>query len=306
MAQLAFDLTYDGPRVEHGGAIPVRSVTPALDALDELVRVASLAAFPSREPATLTLRGTEEGSLVLQLLLEAGWDHLVDVFSSDSATALVNLFELVLGGYGLFELISKLRGRRIVEEGPTGPAGTVDVVLEDGERITVDADVLALHRNAVVRKRARTVVQPLELDGVDRLTIVRDSEITVSLGTDDVPSFDPPPLVEEPLADLVEEGIVVSIAAPSFKENKWRFDYGGSTFAAAMDDPVYRQDVESGREAFRAGDMLRVDMRVIQSRSDDGLHTERRVMRVIDYIPRGVQLRLSEPAADGDDDAHAA
>jgi hypothetical protein len=306
VAQLAFDLTYDGPRLHDGGAMPVTVVAPALEALDEIVREASLTAFPDREPATLTLRGSDEGSLVLQLVLEAGWDHFVDIFSSDATSALANLFQLVGGGYGLFALIRQLRGRRIAKVLDKGDAGTdVELVLDDGEIITVPVHVLAIYRNAAVRKRARAVVEPLELDGVNRMHIVHNSEITLSIGPEDLGSFDPPPTVAETVGDIVVEGVMVSIAAPSFTENKWRLNDGTSTFPAAMDDSLFRSDVEAGREAFRAGDTLRVDMRIIQSRGEDGvLSTERRVLRVTEHVQRPTQMRLHEP--DDDNSAHAA
>jgi hypothetical protein len=232
----------------------------------------------------------------------AGTDHsAVDQAKADAKEAHAQLAQVRCE-----RDLLRLKGRSIVQERRSiGPMDDeVEVVLDDGEVITVPAQVLALYRNATVRKRARTVIEPLELDGVNRLRVVHDRETTVSIGTQDLPSFDPPPMVEELVSDLVVEGMMVSIAAPSFTENKWRLSDGTSTFPAAMDDAEFRQEVEAGRESFRAGDALRVNMRIIQSRSLDGsISTERRVVRVVEHIPRPTQLRLD---AQGDDSAHAA
>jgi hypothetical protein len=49
-------------------------------------------------------------------------------------------------------------------------------------------------------------------------------------------------------------------------------------------------------EAFRKGDMLRVRMQVDQTRRGDRLSTERRILEVLEHIPRPEQLRLDEGA----------
>lgn len=305
MTQLEFELTYDGPLLDGTGAMPVRDVAKALESLDAIIRAASLVAFPSREPAGLAVRGSDEGSLVLRLVVESGWEHLVDIFGSDDATAMTNLFGLVGGASGIFAFIRKRRNRQISEEISSDDARKVTVVFEDGERVTVPVEVLELHRNLNVRKRTRDVVEPLHLEGVEEMRFVRQRDVTVELTKADVTSFDPPPVAAETVSDTVLRGIVVSIASPSFTENKWRLDDGASTFAAALDDTVYRADVEAGRESFRAGDHLKVDLRVIQTQTVDTIHLERRVVRVLEHIPRSTQLRFvdSEHVDDGGRDA---
>jgi hypothetical protein len=76
---------------------------------------------------------------------------------------------------------------------------------------------------------------------------------------------------------------------------------GSSTFYAALDDEFFKAAIDAGRESFRAGDMLRCRMEIIQSRGEDGtIHTERRVLKVVEHIARDVQMLL-EPRGDDDD-----
>jgi hypothetical protein len=108
-------------------------------------------------------------------------------------------------------------------------------------------------------------------------------------------------MVEEPMTNNVVE-TVVEIASPSFTEgDKWRLSDGGSTFYASLEDQSFKAAIDAGRESVRAGDMLRCRMEIIQSRGQDGsIHTERRVLKVIEHLPRGVQLLLDGPDDDGD------
>src|SRR5688572_17376787 len=116
MAETAFGVTYDGPALVTG-RMPVRELAPALLALGDVFAEASLVAYPDRPPVALDIKATEEGSFVVQLILETPdevWDQVVDIFGSDAVSALVNLKELVIGsGFGLFWLIKRLKGRRI-------------------------------------------------------------------------------------------------------------------------------------------------------------------------------------------------
>jgi hypothetical protein len=101
VAQTAFEVTYDGPALADG-RMPVRDLAPALLALGDLFAEASALVYPEREPVALNIKATQEGSFVVQLILESAWDDVLDIFNSDAATALVNLKEIILlGGGGL-------------------------------------------------------------------------------------------------------------------------------------------------------------------------------------------------------------
>ena len=295
MAETAFGVTYDGPDLV-SGRMPVRDLAPALLALGDIFAEASVLLYPDRKPAALNIQATREGSFEVQLILETAWDHLIDIFGSDAAAALLNLKEYIVGGsFGLFWLIKRLRGRRIArrDEGPAG--GMIRLTLDDGTVIEVPAAVLELYGNIGVRKHVRDVVEPLTREGVDRLEFRSESEVTVQITAGDVDAYEVPADEAVPLEDI-EIPMVVSIASVAFTEgNKWRLSDGERTFFASIDDTGFLERVDHGIEAFRNGDMLRTRMRIQQSQQADGLHSDYHVLEVVEHIPRQMQLRLDAP-----------
>lgn len=52
--------------------------------------------------------------------------------------------------------------------------------------------------------------------------------------------------------------------------------------------------------SFRGGDVLRARIKIQQSRTDDALHTEYSDLRVLERVPRGIQLSLEDPESDAE------
>jgi len=299
LAETTFAVTYEGSALVDG-RMPVQDLAPALLSLGELFTEASALVYPDREPVALDIRATQEGSFEIDLILTArdAWNHFVDFFGSDGASAVANLFEIVGGAAGLFFFVKHLHGRRVVARERVPESGKVRLDLDDGTVIEVSTEVLALYENVQVRERARAVVEPLRKKGVARLIFKAKQETTVTIEQESVPAYDLPEPEEISLSDDTVE-MAVSIASVAFTEgNKWRFSDGENTFYATIEDGAFLERIDHGIEAFRKGDILRCRMRVIQSQSEEGLHTERRVVEVTEHIRRGIQLRLRE----GEDD----
>ncbi|HEX8054060.1 MAG TPA: hypothetical protein VF517_13800, partial [Thermoleophilaceae bacterium] len=240
-----------------------------------------------------------EGSFEVQLILEAAglWDSVVDLLNKDAADALANLMQIVGGTYGLFAFIRMVK-RRLIKGQEQVERGNVRLTLEDGETLEVPTEVFDLYRNVQVRKRARQVVEPLNRRGVERLELRTEEDITVSISSSDVTSFEPPEDIDVPLLERESE-MVLAIASVAFiKDNKWRFSDGERTFYANIEDPLFVDRVEKGIEFFRKGDFLECRLRIVQSQQGDALHTDYYVTEVIRHIPRQVQMPLDLPPPD--------
>jgi hypothetical protein len=299
--ETTFEVVFDGPGLGDG-RMPVRDFAPALLALGELFVDASSVVHPDQPPAALKIRATEEGSFVIDLVLEApnAWNQFVNLFNSDGANALVNFRDAVIGGVGLYWLIKQIRGRKITSRDESPKAGYIKITLEDSTILEVPSEVLSLFENLRVRKKARQFVEPVARDGIDRVEFRREQETTVAVEEADLPAYEVPDVEEVPLLDEESE-MVVSISSVVFNEgNKWRFTDGERNFSAAIEDESFRERVDKGIESFRSGDMLRCKMRMVQKRRADALQTDYFVVNVEEHIPREVQLRL-----DGGDDRSA-
>jgi hypothetical protein len=299
MAETSFGVTYDGPALADG-RMPVSDLAPALLALGELFAEASVLVYPDREPVSLNIQATNEGSFDVALLLATGgaWDQVVGLFSSQTATALATLTTFVVGGTGLFAWIKTQRNRAIVKRERDPETGHIRVTFPDGTQVEVPAEVLALSENLSIRKKARAVIQPLLRSEIDRVDMRSDHEVEVSITDSDVEAFTVPEPEDVPLTDQKIE-MAVSIASAVFTEgNKWRFSDGERLFYASIEDWAFLDRVDKAIEVFRKGDVLRCNMHVVQVQRDGNLHADYTVLDVLKHIPKMPQLTL-----DGDDDA---
>jgi hypothetical protein len=301
VTETAFDLAYQGDALADG-QMPVRDLAPSLLALGEIFAEASLLVAPGRPPAALNIQATKEGSFIVHLLL-GGWDDMVDIFSSDDATTLVNLQSAIIGGAGLFAIIKRLRGRAVIATKQTPELGQITLTLDDETTLTVPLAAWNLYGNVEVRKKTRDVVRPLAKPGVDSLVFEVEKEVTVRVEEEDVDAFELPIGLPEPLG-ANEVDLVLSIVSVAFKDdNKWRLSDGQTTFYATIRDEHFLKRVSEG-EPFRSGDMLRCHLRITQSKDDEGLHTEYEVLSVDEHIPRQPQMQIEMPRdnEDGDPD----
>ncbi len=98
VAETRFAVLYEGPALENG-RMEVRDLAPALLALGDLFREANTVVNPGLPPISLQIRATAEGSFVVELILAQPdlLQQLVDFFTSDQVTALINLREMIIG-----------------------------------------------------------------------------------------------------------------------------------------------------------------------------------------------------------------
>lgn len=191
MAETSLSVVYDGEALE-AGRMEVRELAPALLAFAELFRDGNAILHPDDPPVSLHVQATERGSFdVYLVLVQEGVERVVDFFTSDGADALVNLKEYVVGaGVGLFWLIKQVRARKVIGAAPSGEAGSIVLVLDDGTTFTVAAPVYELYRRPTVRRHARQVVGPLNRPGINELrTVLGDDHAGESVGVDDLEYF---------------------------------------------------------------------------------------------------------------------
>jgi hypothetical protein len=86
--------------------------------------------------------------------------------------------------------------------------------------------------------------------------------------------------------------ISVTVISPSFEgANKWRVSDGDGSFAVALLDEVFMLDIAQGRR-FGMGDILVVDMRIVQTLIAGKIKLERTVTKVHQHITKAEQLTL--------------
>jgi hypothetical protein len=303
MAEAEFAVRYDGPALTDG-RMPVRDLAPALLALGELFTEASLVAYPDREPVSLNIRATKEGSFLVDLAVHSpdAWDRLIQLLSGQAVTALANLQTILFGAAtgSLLWLIKEIRGRKIASKEPL-PSGLVRLTLVDGIVIEGMPEAVVLYERQSARESAREVVGPLHRPGLERLTFSRsDNQVALTIGEGDLPAFEAPEVAEDILLDREDEA-VLAVATVSFAEGyKWRFSEGDNTFTAAIEDAAFRRRIDAG-EPFRKGDMLRVKLHVVQAQRGNKLQVERAVTEVLEHYPRQLQTQIEMESDENDE-----
>lgn len=275
----------------------VRELAPALIALSNMLEEANKVAFPDSASVKVNVQGNfKGGSFGVDLIaIQSITDQIVSMFSGPEASAFSNLksileaIGLIVGtggaGGGLIGIIKWLRGRKPSSIRTSGDRVVFEVVEESiSETFEVDLVAGRLYQSRVVRKALANVVKPLERDGIDIFASGQDGQTAEVIRKDDAPWFMVAESDADIVSDTVAEHVLLQIESAVFKDdNKWRFSDGSGSFFAEVADPIFVNKINSGDERFGKGDVLVVDLRRIQTISDNGLKMEYSIVRVHEH-----------------------
>lgn len=295
-ATVHFSIKYDGPALE-SHQMDVRELAPALIALSNMLEEANRVAFPDSASVKVNVQGNfKGGSFGVDLIaIQSITDQIVSMFSGPEASAFSNLksileaIGLIVGtggaGGGLIGIIKWLHGRKPSSIRTSGDRVVFEVVEESiSETFEVDLVAGRLYQSRVVRKALANVVKPLERDGIDIFASGQDGQTAEVIRKDDAPWFTVAESDADIVSDTVAEHVLLQIESAVFKDdNKWRFSDGSGSFFAEVADPIFVNKINSGDERFGKGDVLIVDLRRIQTISDNGLKMEYSIIRVHEH-----------------------
>lgn len=304
--QASFTVVYDGEAVR-GHRMDVRDLAPALLGMAELFQAAQQVLSPGAPRVSLQIRATEEGSFMV--LLEVGYQHVVNWLNTDDAIAAGALVTFIGGGGGLFNLLTKRRRAKREEQLPDG---SIRLEMHDNATFIYAPQVVTLAAQPAIRGGVDAVVRPLEREGIDTFDVreTPQAEPWVTITESDLPA------ISEALADddgrtlLVDSKFdqLLTVVAPHFAGGKWKVREGPgghpSWFWISVDDPEFAARVATASVAFTAGDRLLAKVWLRQWATDSGeIHTERSIVRVIKYIPAAQPVQeamfTSAPADEG-------
>ena len=303
-ATVHFSVKYDGPALA-SHQMDVRELAPALIALSALLAESSRVLYPDSAEVRVNVNGSfKGGSFGVDLVaLQSIKDQIVTIFSGPGATAAANLLAILGGiglvgaaGRGLIDVIKWLRGRKPTSIRLEGDKTIFELRLEEEvETFEVDLATGRLYQSRVVRQALAKVVKPLEADGIDIFACGRGDRTETVVTKEEVEFFDMAASGADVVSDAVTESILLQIESAVFKDgNKWRFSDGSNSFFAEIADDAFMARIDSGDERFGKGDVLVVDLRRIQSITDNGLKSEYVIERVRQHkapLQMGLPLR---------------
>ncbi|MDB5818166.1 MAG: hypothetical protein JWQ11_1806 [Rhizobacter sp.] len=290
-ATVHFSIKYDGPALANH-EMDIRELAPALVALATLLEQANREAFPESPEVRVNVLGNfKGGSFGVDLTaVQSITEQLVSMFTGPEATASANLFALLagiglLGSGGLIGVIKWLRGRTPTDVRVDGD----EVFLECQDSTTVetfqvDLITLRLLKSRTVRQTLAKVVKPLEREGIFSFSCGRKGAAKTVVTKEDAAAFEAAAKGAEIVSDTLSEGVLLQIESAVFKEaHKWRLNDGTNSFFAEINDQAFLARIDAGQERFGKGDLLIVDLRRIQSVTNDGLKTEHTLEKVHEH-----------------------
>ena len=288
-----FSIKYDGPALS-SHQMDVRELAPALIALSSLLEEANRAIFNDAADVRVNVHGNfKGGSFEIDLVaLQGIKDQIISIFSGPTATAAANLLAILAGigllksgAGGLIGLVKWLKGRKPSSIRIEGDRTIFELQMSETiETFEVDLAVGKLYQSRVVRQALAKVVKPLEAEGIDVFASAKDGATQAVVSKEEAVFFAVAATDADVVSDTTSERTLLQIESAVFKDgNKWRFSDGSNSFFAEVSDEAFRARIDSGEERFGKGDVLIVDLRRMQSITDNGLKSEYFVVRVHEH-----------------------
>ncbi len=300
MSHATFQIIYDGPALENS-TMDVKDLAPALLALGEAIEQANFSTNHQKASVVLNVRASFKTGCfgiefdVVQSLLEQT-KSLFESNGISSAKEIVETLGFVGGSItasyrGLIGLMRHLKGREIQEITPLKEGNFKFVV--DGESFEVDAKVVSLYRNTLLRKAIqKAITDQLEKDGIDSVAFLNTDNKTFNV----IEKIERQWFAADNNENVISENeltMVLMIESPSFKKaNKWKFSAGGNSFFASINDLVFLDKVDSGQELFGKGDYLTSVVSAKQLMTDSGLKMEYVILKVISHDRKPSQASI--------------
>lgn len=274
-------LRYMGPAVDDG-LMDVYQASSNMIAFSEFMVAAVKSSYGDAVEAKANVAGFGKGSFITDLVFNVA-GPAASIFTSFSSEHLTTVLKEA------FSLWKHLKGAP--PSAVTQSGQTVSVTNNSGNIIQVQTDTL----NLVFSEKGadsvgRFVKDALKQVGVNGIEVASQGKSLAEV-TDQEASYFVPVAKES----LVSENLVTMaliLVAPVFQDgNKWRFSDGANTFSTAVEDEVFLARVNDG-ERFGKGDILTVELRIIQSRTANKISVERSIQRVLEHREAAQQQSL--------------
>lgn len=290
MAELEFELEYDGPALESNEMNARDFATAVLNAA-ELFQVMNADIHPYDPPVSVNIRAVNPGSfdVVLKLLSDTE-----GVLTTAAVVAGANLSALVQIFAGIIRFARHRSRSELVET--TEVPGGIKATFRDGTEIEFPAQVLGLSESYQIRHNINEIVRPVNGEGIESVSIKQEEIVIERIDFQDVQALSGSPraLVIGRETEGTDREVWLDIVSPTFKAgNAWRFSDGGTSFTAKVTDETFLASIEGG-EPFRKGDRLRCILNEVQWTDSGGsLKNRREVVNVLDHVRAEFQPPLS-------------
>lgn len=269
------EIRYQGPALEMG-RMDVFRASENMIAFSELMTAAVKVTYGDYAEVKTEVAGFKEGSFLTGIVITVAGQAMT-IFAALSQE---QLWDVVKGAFELWKILKGDPPKSIENNG-----NFCNVTNNSGQIIQIRTESLNLVFNEKAADAVtRFVANGLEPKGFENLQISygEDQAKVLSVNKHDSKSFKR--ITREQIISDNTNKMIVQIVTAVFQDgNKWRFSDGERPFSAIIEDQHFLDRVNSG-ERFGKGDLLEVDMNVIQK--NDGIKTtiERSIVLVHRHI----------------------
>jgi len=276
---VTFGLEYDGPALANH-EMNVRDLARALLSTGSLFQDLNREVNPTAPNVGVNVRANTEGSFLVELRLIFEIAEQA-VFGDLNAGTLVGL---ISGVGGIIHYTKKRRSNREVSREPIAN-DNVRITYDDSTTLEIPASMLRAADSITIQRNLAEIVQPLDRDGVESVTLRRDEIVIASVNRDERSAFSgSSPSTAVVQLGVTEREVFLTIRNAQFETGRWGFTDGESKFTAAIRDESFLARQHSG-EAFSELDVLRCRIRETQSRDSRGLHASVEIIEVLEHLP---------------------
>lgn len=285
---VSLSVTYDGPEVATG-RMDLRLLATAMASVAQLVDDAARITYGTDAGVRIEVSGDfRRGSFTYQIIASA-----LAELQTHQVKEILEYLGLISGftGVTVVGVLKWLKGRKPdrIER-----VGNEARIVARGQSQVINLQIAQLVVNQSIRADFEGMTQPLERPGINVMRTSGDDTAPVEISRDERESFLAPPPVAE-LLDGGESEPILQLISPNFRiGNKWQFSYPGEApFFAPILDKDFLKRLQRREVSFFFGDLVRVRLRTVVSRTETGtLSTTREILKIIDKIDPPKQWSL--------------
>jgi hypothetical protein len=279
------ELSYKGRAVDDG-EMDVYTAAGAMVAFSDFAIAAAKCVYGEKVEAISKVSGFRRGSFITQLGVQFG-TPILGFFASENAQ---DLYTAITDAVGLWRHLRGLPPQSLSR----ADNGGVSIINHDGQVSITTIHAKNIVFNAVAGKAVeKFIAEPLSGEGMDQVQVTANGDLrseVLSVSHGEAPWFHQ--IAQEEMLAEYDARAALAIETAVFKDgNKWRFSDGASSFWAVIADEEFLRRVDQG-ERFGKGDILIVDMHVVQVQMADKLVTERSILKVLEHKERPSQQTL--------------
>ncbi len=273
MSQLSFD--YEGKSLKN--CIEATDLRQVLDGYNRLVMDAAQLLKGQETDVSFRIKSVRSNSLHIETVVET--------FAAAQAVFPIAL-QLFDGVKTVGEMIKvwldiqkHLQGEppKLVQKVINGNA--VQIENNSGQVIVINGNIYNAFNALDVGNSGQKIAAPFKRRA-ESLTIREDHRDLGTYSAKDATSFKRVASAEQPLETTGE--VFLTVKSPVLEgDGLWRFRYGASTITARMNDDEFKQQVQSGEETFRNGDIYRVKLKSRQEKNGRKVKTHHVIEKVV-------------------------